>query len=96
MLTNLSWIPNPYQDPRKPRSNPHPFRDSIMMLDEIQTHRYLTEDEVRQINFIIKTGACRFIAAGREDWLYPENHVLRSDWPRMQHGYLCMPDPPCS
>lgn len=93
MMTNLSWVRNPYQDPRKPRPNPYPFRDSIMMLDGIQTHRYLTEEEVRQINFIIKTGAYRFIAAGNEEWLYPEEHVARSEWPRMQHGYLCMPDP---
>lgn len=62
------------------------------MLD-IQTERHLKEDEVREINFIIKTRARRYIAAGAKDWLYPERYVSKSDWANYGRGYLLMPDP---
>jgi hypothetical protein len=60
---------------------------------DIQTLRCLSEQEVREINFIIKSRALRYIGAAREEWLYPERHVTKSDWNRYGHGYLLMPDP---
>ncbi|HVV76831.1 MAG TPA: DUF4238 domain-containing protein [Mycobacteriales bacterium] len=93
ILTNRSWARNPYQPATKFRPNPDFYRDTYFNFFEIQTHRILGEDEVRQINFILKSCAYRFIAAGRQEWLYPERHVSKSDWNRFGNGYLLMPEP---
>ncbi len=71
ILTNLSWVRNPYQNEIKMRPNPNFFRNTIKDITDIQTLRYLSEEEVRQINFIIKSRAFNYVAAAREDWLYP-------------------------
>ena len=41
----------------------------------------------------MKMRARRYIAAGREEWLYPEQYISKSDWARFGSGYLLMPDP---
>lgn len=93
IFTNLSWVRNPYQSAKASRPNPNLLRNAMFKFTDIQTRRSLSEDEVRQINFIIKNRAFRYVAAGCEDWLYPERHVSKSDWTRYGHGYLLMPDP---
>jgi hypothetical protein len=93
ILTNLSWVRNPYQLATRSRPNPNPLRSAIFSMLDIQTERHLTEEEVRQINFIVKMRARRYIGAGREEWLYPEKYVSKSDWAKFGNGYLLMPDP---
>jgi hypothetical protein len=93
IFTNLSWVRNPYQSPVEPRPNPNPFRDAMFSIFDIQTERHLSEREVREINFIIKSRAQRYIGAAKEEWLYPERHISKSDWANYGHGYLLMPDP---
>jgi hypothetical protein len=93
LLTNLTWVRNPYQSETVTRPNPHPWRAAMFNLTEIQTQRHLTELEVQQINFIIKSRALRYVSAGREEWLYPEEHVSKDDWSGYGDGYLLMPDP---
>lgn len=93
ILTNLSWVRNPYKAAVVPRPNPDLFRDAIAYTRNIQIGRQLTEEEVREINFIIKARAYRHIAAGKEEWLYPEKYVSATDWAEYGHGYLLMPDP---
>lgn len=93
ILTNRSWARNPYQIENAKRPNPNPYRPAVMALLDIQMDRQLSETEVRQTNFIIKNRAHRYIAAGKEEWLYPERHVSKSDWHDYGDGYLFMPDP---
>lgn len=93
ILTNLSWLRNPYQNATSQRPNPNPMRSAMFNFQHIQTNRQLSEQEVRELNFIIKSRAYRYIAATREDWLYPERHVSKSDWNNFGDGLLCMPDP---
>lgn len=93
ILTNLSWVRNPYQSETKFRPNPNPFRNSVFNFLDIQIGRQLSEQGVREINFIIKSRAYNYIAAAEEDWLYPEKHVSKSDWNVYGDGYLLMPDP---
>jgi hypothetical protein len=93
ILTNLSWVRNPYQKEIEMRPNPKFFRSAIMKITDIQILRHLSEDEVRQINFIIKSRALNYIAAAKKDWLYPERYVSKSDWRNFGQGYLLMPDP---
>ena len=93
ILTNLSWVRNPYQSPMGVRPHPVLGRNAWFHHGKIQTLRHLNEEEVRQINLIIKCRAYRYVAAAREEWLYPEKYVSAADWSNFGHGYLLMPDP---
>ncbi len=93
ILTNLSLVRNPYQSGIKLRPNPNPFRGAMFNFMDIQTLRHLSEQEVREINFIIKSRAFRHIAAAQEEWLYPEKFISKSQWNVYGNGYLLMPDP---
>lgn len=93
ILTNLSWVQNPYGSALEKRPNTRQFGDAIFKFLDIQTLRNLTEEEVRQINFVIKSRAYNYIAAAKEEWLYPEKFVSKSNWHQFGQGYLFMPDP---
>ena len=93
ILTNLSWVRNPYQSPVNFRPNPNPLRGAVFKFFEIQTLRHLSEQEVREINFIIKSRALRYIGAAQKDWLYPDHYISKSQWNVYGNGYLLMPDP---
>lgn len=93
ILTNLSWVRNPYQKATDLRPNPNPFRNAIFKFTDVQVRRHLNEQEVREINFIIKNRARRFVAAAKSEWLYPEKYISKSNWNNYGHGYLLMPDP---
>ncbi len=93
ILTNLSWIRNPYENPLKPRPNPNLFRPAIFNFMHIQTGRMLSDVEVNEINFAIKERAYRYIAAARQEWLYPEHKIPTQHWNKLGNGYLFMPDP---
>lgn len=93
ILTNVTWVRNPYQSELETRPNPAMLRSAMFDFTAIQTDRHLNEQEVREINFIIKSRAYSCIAAAKEEWLYPERHVSKSDWTRYGNGYLLMPDP---
>ena len=93
ILTNRSWVQNPYQKESGVRPNPRMMRNALFNLLDIQTLRMLTEQEVREMNFIIKSRALRYVAAPNPDWLYPEKYVSKADWHDFGQGYLFMPDP---
>lgn len=93
ILTNKSWARNPYQSEVATRPNPNPWRQAVFSFLDIQTLRHLKEHEVQEVNFIIKSRAHRYVAAGMEEWLYPEHYVSKSNWNAFGNGYLLMPDP---
>lgn len=93
IFTNLSWVRNPYQAAIKQRPNPNLFRPAIFKFTSIQTERELSDVEVREINFIIKQRAFRYIAAAQEEWLFPEDNLDTHHWNKLGNGYLLMPDP---
>jgi hypothetical protein len=93
ILTNQSWVRNPYGDPLKLRPNPNPLRDAIFNFTEIQTGRILSEIEVMKINYIIKKRAHRYIAAVEKEWLFPEKNVTIQNWRNLGKEHLLMPDP---
>jgi hypothetical protein len=93
ILTNLSWLRNPYQSARGVRPNPNLLRGAIFNFQQIQTLRRLSEDEVVQINYIIKRRALRYIAAADQQWLYPEAHTSIGAWRGFGDALLLMPDP---
>lgn len=93
ILTNLSWVRNPYQNELRLRPNPAFFRSAIFNFAAIQTGRMLSEDKVLQLNSITKRRAYRYIAAAERDWLYPERFASTDHWKRLGDGYLLMPEP---
>jgi hypothetical protein len=93
LLTNLSWVRNPYQSERGMRPNPNPWRTAMFNFTAIQTRRHLSEQEVQQINFIIKSRALRYVGAANREWLHPDGQVSKADWEGFGDGYLLMPDP---
>ncbi len=93
ILTNLSWIRNPYQNEMRVRPNPNLFRTAMFNFTAIQTGRRLSEDEVLQINLVTKRRAYRYVAAAEKEWLYPEKRVSTDHWKKLGDGYLFMPEP---
>jgi len=92
ILTNLAWACAPYRSPMEFRVNPELQRGAMFNFLEVQVRRQLDEHEVREVNFVLKRRAYQFIAAGREEWLYPERHV-QQHWRDLGGGHLLMPDP---
>lgn len=93
VLTHLTWARNPYQNPGSFRPNPRLNRLGVFKAMDVQTGRSMAEAEVREVNFIIKSRSMRYLAAGKEEWLYPEQFVSKSNWSTFGDGYLLMPDP---
>ncbi len=93
LLTNLSWVRNPYVNPLKERPHPELLRPAVFNFTSIQTDRILPEEEVAIINYIVKQRAYRYIAAAKEEWLYPEKKVNFRRWDEIGYSYILMPDP---
>lgn len=72
ILTNLEYAENEQVSPNEKRTFARNFRSSMVRTDAFARERTLSEDEVRQINRIIKARARRYIAAGKEEWLDPD------------------------
>ena len=64
----------------------------MMFLGHIRTERQLNEGEVRAVNYIIKRNVWKFIAAGKEEWLYPENNVRSKAWSGLGGEFFLRPD----
>jgi len=45
------------------------------------------------INYIIKSRAHKYIAAVKEEWLYPEDRLAFRRWDEIGRSHLLMPDP---
>jgi hypothetical protein len=89
----LSWVRNPYANPLKERPHSELFRPAMFNFNSIQTDRILSETEVVTINYIVKERAYRYIAAAKEEWLYPENKFNFKHWGKIGSSYILMPDP---
>jgi hypothetical protein len=93
ILTNQTWATNPYRSPTQLRPNPNLYRDAMFNFFDVQVDRQLSEREVLEINFVLKSRARRYVAAAKEEWLYPEKHLGAVQWRAVGDGYLFMPDP---
>jgi Protein of unknown function (DUF4238) len=75
VFTNLEYAQDPSTEPLAKRTFARNFRSSMARTDAFIRTRKLSRQEVTRVNYIIKARARRFIAAGRKEWLYPENNV---------------------
>ena len=72
ILTNLEYAKDPDVNPVKKRTFARNYRNSMVRTDVFIRERRLSNDDVIQINMILKARARRYIAAGRAEWLHPE------------------------
>lgn len=75
ILTNLEFAQEPGVAPLEKRTFARNFRQAMVKADAFIRSRSLERQDVLKINAILKARAGRYLAAGREDWLYPEDHV---------------------
>lgn len=78
ILTNLEYAENPSVPPLEKRIFARNFRQSMVRTDKMIRARRLTDIEVARINYVLKARAQRHIAAGKREWLYPEQHASGS------------------
>ncbi|ROO49054.1 SEC-C motif-containing protein [Vibrio crassostreae] len=88
ILTNLEYAQDPENtNPLEQRTNATRMRRSMVNTIEFINTRNLTTDDVTKINHIIKSRAKESVAAGKEDWLYPERGIT-CDWAELRHVLL--------
>lgn len=88
ILTNLEYAQDPQNtNPLELRTNATRMHKSMVMTIEFINTRKLTAHEVTKINHIIKCRAQSSVAAGREDWLYPERYI-NCEWAELRHVLL--------
>jgi hypothetical protein len=87
ILTNLEYANDPSTGPLDKRTFARNYRQSMVRTDAFIRTRKLSNDEVARINYIIKSRARRYIAAGRKEWLYPEKSIPNS-WKEIRDTLL--------
>lgn len=87
VLTNLEYAKDPSVKPLEKRTFARNYRNSMVRTDAFIRTRKLTNQEVVRFNYILKTRARRYMAAGREEWLYPEESVTDS-WEQLRETFL--------
>lgn len=93
IITHLQLVRNPWNNPLELRENARVYQETMFNLTDIQFGRELEENEVLRINHILKHGATKFIAAGIKDALYPERHLGRPDWAKLDSDWFLLPNP---
>lgn len=73
ILTNLEYANDPSTAPTEKRTFARSFRPSMVRTDKVIRIRRLTSLEVSRINRVLKARAQRYVAAGRKEWLHPED-----------------------
>lgn len=88
ILSNLEYAKSPEEsNPLEQRTNATRMRRSMVNTVEFINNRSLTSSEVTKINYIIKRRSKNSIAAGKEEWLFPEKH-LTCEWKDLRQVLL--------
>ena len=59
----------------------------MVRTDKFIRSRFLSEEDVKSINFILKMRARRYIAAPDKDWLFPEKYITKA-WSELKSVLL--------
>lgn len=88
ILTNVEYAKDPGNvNPLAQRTNATRARQSMVNTIEFINSRKLTASEVVQINHVLKSRSQSTVAAGKEEWLHPENE-LNCDWADIKNVLL--------
>ncbi|WP_026941465.1 DUF4238 domain-containing protein [Hellea balneolensis] len=83
ILTNLEYGKDPTENPTEKRTFPRHFKYGMARTDAFIRTRKLVAEDVMKLNYIIKNGARRYLAAGKLDWLYPEK-LISEKWKNLR------------
>lgn len=87
ILTNLEYARNPETAPCKKRTFARNYHSSIVPTTEFIRRRHLTDDQVAEVNFVIKARANRYVVGSRREDLFPEKVVSKS-WASLRTTFL--------
>ena len=87
ILTNLEYAQDHSVNPLEKRTFAGNYRNSMVRTDAFIRTRKLTREEVIRVNRVIKARAKRYIAAGKEEWLYPETLSIEA-WADLRSVFL--------
>ena len=87
ILTNLEYAQDHSTRPLEKRTFAGNYRNSMVRTDAFIRTRRLSSDEVIQINRVLKAHARRYIAAGKEEWLFPEASSVEP-WADLRGAFL--------
>lgn len=79
ILTNLEYAKDPAVRPDVKRTFARNYQPTMVSTIEFIKTRHLTDDQVAEVNFVIKARASRYIAGSRREDLYPEK-VVSKPW----------------
>lgn len=87
ILTNLEYAKDPNTNPLENRTFARNYRPTMVSTIDFIRSRDLNDEQVTEINFVLKSRAKKHIAAGRKEWLYPERTVQKS-WADLRQTLL--------
>lgn len=87
ILTNLEYAKNPGVRPDAKRTFARNYQSTMVSTIEFIKTRYLTDDQVAEVNFVIKARAERYVAGSRREDLYPEKAVSKP-WADLRATFL--------
>lgn len=87
ILTNLEYAKDPAVRPYAKRTFARNYQSTMVSTTEFIKTRYLTDDQVAQVNLVIKARAARYVAGVSREDLYPEKVVSKS-WADLRVTFL--------
>jgi len=87
ILTNLEYAKDRAVRPDTKRTFARNYQHTMVSTIEFIKTRYLTDDQVAEVNFVIKARANRYIAGSRREDLFPEKLVSKS-WAELRTTFL--------
>jgi len=87
ILTNLEYAKDPTVHPDAKKTFARNYQSTMVSTIEFIKTRYLTDDQVAEVNYVIKARADRYVAGSRREDLYPEKAVSKS-WADLRATFL--------
>ena len=84
VMTNYERARNPLpKNARKSRTNPRLFDNSMVWYHDTIRNRSLNAEQVREVNYILKTRAKQYVAGVKVDDLFPERQLKIRMWNKL-------------
>ena len=78
ILTNLEYAENPGARPDAKRTFARNYQSTMVSMNNFIRKRYFTDDQVAEVNYVIKARANRYVAGSRREDVFPEKVVSKS------------------
>ncbi|MCK1317359.1 DUF4238 domain-containing protein [Bradyrhizobium sp. 23] len=85
IFTNFEYAQDPATNPLEKRTFARNYRSSMVQTHAFIRERKLSAPDVARVNRIMRARAKRYVAAGRKEWLHPNQG---DDWDDLRHILL--------